>query len=135
MSEIRPGQTGEPSTNGTAQPRQRKEKSRRLERIRDYQRQALAHPDALLANLGAINSDLMKLAYRLLQSTNSALARCRGSQEDVEAVLPTVGVCSQIARQVDRLAQLEWRLRVPQAGGAAQSSHSAKSRSGEEYQS
>jgi len=82
----------------------------------------------------------MKLAYRLLKSTNGALARCHGSQEDVEALLPTVGVCSQITRQVDRLAQLEGRLRLPQASKPAQqrsssSRNGAAGRPGEEYQS
>jgi hypothetical protein len=119
MNETRIGTTGEQANNSAGrEPPKSSRRHRRLERIRDYECDALAQPDALVANLGAINSDLMRLAYRLLRSTNAGLAQYATSLEDVATILPAIGVCSQITRQIDRLAQLDCRLRVSPSGNS-----------------
>jgi hypothetical protein len=89
-------------------------RSQRLKRIRDYRQEALGNPDALQANLGAINSDLMRIAYRLMRATDRALGQCPQPLEDFPSLLPAIETCSQLARQIDRLAQLDARLRAAQ---------------------
>lgn len=88
-------------------------RSSRLQRIDEYRQEALAQPDALRANLGALNSDLMRMAYRLNRATNRALAHTSDLLQEFNTVGPAVAACLQVARQVDRLAQLELRLQGP----------------------
>jgi hypothetical protein len=94
-------------------------RSQRLKRIRDYQQEALGNPDALQANLAAINGDLMRIAYRLMKATDQALGRCPRPLEDLPGLLPAIETCSQLARQIDRLAQLDVRLRAAQGNKCA----------------
>lgn len=101
-----------PSAVPTSSERRR---NPRLQRIRDYQREALANPDALAANLGAVNADLMQIAYRLLKATNAAFAQSANPLEDFTALLSALNVSSQLTRQIHRLAEFDERRR----GGAA----------------
>ena len=79
----------------------------RLTRIEDYRRQALANPDVLAANLGAINSDLMQIAFRLMKVTEQTLAESTQPCKDLGKVLPAIGMTSQITRQIQRFAAIE----------------------------
>jgi hypothetical protein len=97
-----------PEQPGSALPSRRL--NPRLKRIRDYERDALNNLDALKANLGAINADLMRVDYRLLNATNAALARSSQPMEDFPALLPALNVISQLTRQIHRLAELDGKL-------------------------
>lgn len=88
-----------------------KRRSRRLERIGDYQQAALAYPDPLAANLGALNSDLMRISYRLMRATDKALALSANPLEDFDTLRPALEACSHVSRQIHRLSQLDCRLR------------------------
>jgi len=111
MSEKPARSPGEQVTGAAGPP----PPERRLARSNDYRREALADPDALAANLGAINGDLMTIAYRLLQATDAAFARSDSPLEDFASLLPAIGVGSQLARQIQRFAEFARRLRPPQA--------------------
>src|SRR5262249_57693061 len=75
MREARTEKKCEEVASPADSPPTGRRRSRRLERIRDYQRDSLADPDPLQANLGAVNGDLMRIAYRLMKITDAALAR------------------------------------------------------------
>ena len=118
MSEI---PSDNPSRNGAGggRPKAGRRRSRRLERIRDYQQQSLANPDPLLANLGAANSDMMQVSYRLRQILDVALARSAGAPDDLPGLLPGVNAFSQLTRQIHRFCDLSHRLSAGHQGGAA----------------
>jgi hypothetical protein len=88
----------------------------RLERIEDLLREALGRPDPLDANLGALTSDLLAIAYRQKQAMDARAAAGAGPKSpraqaaDLDAYLKTV-------RQLDRLVQLQ-RQRGRAAGAA-----------------
>jgi hypothetical protein len=101
-------------TNGTTKKSSltrdsKRPRSARLRKISDYRRQALADPDALVANLGAANSELMKMGYLLYRQICRAFARAADFDESAAALL----VYLQLVRQSERLTQLEQRLRTP----------------------
>jgi hypothetical protein len=87
-------------------------RSARLRRIGDYRRQALAHPDPLLANVAAGNSELMKIVYYLNKQICRALASS-ASIEESAALSTSLVVGLQVNRQIDRFTQLEARMRTP----------------------
>jgi hypothetical protein len=91
--------------------------SQRLERIEEYLARALANPDALAANLGAINSDLMRIGYRMMGVINQALAESPQTQKELGKLLPAIAISAQLARQIHRLAEFDGRRRTPQSDG------------------
>lgn len=118
MSAIEPTPGAEPTTAGNGVPRPTApRRGRRLERIAEYRREALDQPDALRANLGVINADLMKIVGQLLRATDRALLGSARPEEDFRRLLPTIEVCLRLTRQVDRLAQLDGRLRCSSSPG------------------
>jgi hypothetical protein len=117
MSETLPEEKPEEAADPADSPPTGRRRSRRLERIRDYQRGSLANPDPLQANLGAVNGDLMRIAYRLIKITDAALARSPDPAEGLAGLLPAVGACSQVTRQIHRFSELSHRLREAQDGG------------------
>lgn len=107
MNELR----SKTPTNVAGEPRpDLPEPDPRLERIRQFQFEALACPNALASNLAMINSDLMLFAYRqgqtLEQTLSDPVQRTRDGVRQMETYLKTV-------RQIDRLAQLDSHLRQP----------------------
>ena len=96
---------------------QRVTESQRLERIEEYLARALANPDALAANLGAINSDLMRIGYRMMGVINQALAESPQTQKELGKLLPAIGISTQLARQIHRFAEFDARRRTPQSDG------------------
>jgi hypothetical protein len=104
---------------GGGRPKAGRRRNRRLERIRDYQRQSLANPDPLQANLGAANGDMMQVAYRLRRILDVTLARSVGAPDDLPSLLAGVAAFSGLSRQIHRCSDLSHRLRAGQPGGAA----------------
>jgi len=91
-------------------------RNERLELIRKFQADAMKRPDALSANLGVINSDLMRMLSRLSEAleksmTNTEPGADRQFAHQAETYLKFV-------RQVDRLAQIDRQLQKP-AGSEA----------------
>ena len=118
MSTIPNGHRDRDGT-GSGRPPAGRRRSRRLERIRDYQRQSLGHPDPLQANLGAANGDLMQVSYRLTKILDAALARSAAAPDDLPGLLSAVGAFSQLTRQIHRFSDLSHRLGAGREGGAA----------------
>lgn len=80
----------------------------RRELIQKFQSDAMQRQDALSANLGMINGDLMLMAYRLRQSIEKTMAKTdaatdRQFAQQAETYLKYV-------RQIDRLAQIDRQL-------------------------
>ena len=86
----------------------------RQRRILDYATESLAKLGPLEANLGLINSDLMGMAYRLKQAIEKAMEPA-AKLEDFENILPAIENFQKLARQIDRFAQLELRVRNSQS--------------------
>lgn len=80
----------------------------RSARIDDYQREALAHGDALEASLGAANGGLLRMGLRLERFVETALEmHDRGGRpEGISRLLPALDAHLKVMRQVDRFAQL-----------------------------
>lgn len=84
---------------------------RRVERIADYVSEALDADDPLEANLGAVNADLMFMAYRLKQVVGDSL---RESPETIRAmaeVMPAVDNYLKVTKQIGSMSQLVVKLR------------------------
>jgi hypothetical protein len=81
----------------------------RLSRVLDYQAQSLAKEDALEANLGSINSGLMRVVLWLDQIIEEAIEIGPLSVEYLQTVLPAIDTHLRVTRQVDRFAQIEQR--------------------------
>jgi len=81
----------------------------RLSRVRDYQAKSLAKEDDLEANLGSINSGLMRVALWLDEAIEQALESGPRSIERLKRMLPAIDTHLRVARQVDRFAQIEIR--------------------------
>lgn len=81
----------------------------RLSRVRDYQAKSLAKEDDLEANLGSINSGLMRVALWLDEAIEEALESGPRSIERLKRMLPAIDTHLRVARQVDRFAQIEIR--------------------------
>ncbi|MBT6156431.1 MAG: hypothetical protein HOK71_12640 [Planctomycetaceae bacterium] len=100
-------QTAADSTNSIAP-------DRRLKRIQDYLNDALGKVDTREAVIGAANSDLMLIGYRLKRAIEEALSTESHSLEQFQALMPAVQTYLKITTQVGRLAQLEHRLSTDQ---------------------
>lgn len=87
--------------------------SKRGRRLREYRCQALDHHDALHANLGVMNADLMEIANGLGKVIRSALrgqANPLETYPDLPKVLQTYHNC---ARLVQRFTLFDERFRSP----------------------
>ena len=103
---------------------------RRLQRIMDYLREALARESALEANLGAVNSDLLIMGYRLKQAIDEAMAATPAALEQFQRLMPAIDSYLRLTKQIDRLAQLSLRLASPRE--AAQAARNGARVAGEE---
>jgi len=118
MSTTPPDRPGVLSPKPTGRPPANRRKAKRPQRIRDYEQEVLNDPDALAANLGAVNADLMWISYRLGKVTRAALARSTNPLEDLAGLLPAINASAQVARQIHRLAEFDSRQRGGAANGA-----------------
>jgi len=82
----------------------------RLDLIRRFQREALARPNPLAANLAMINSDLMKLCQRLSKSMEKSVAKLGSSAGEHEQLARQTTTYLAVVRQIDRLAHLDLAL-------------------------
>jgi hypothetical protein len=80
-----------------------------LSRVLDYQAHALAKPDPLQANLGSINSGLMRISLWLDESVAHALDGGPPDVERLSRVSQAIDTYLRVTRQVDRFSQLELR--------------------------
>ena len=81
----------------------------RLGRVHDYLTNSLKKKDALEANLGSVNSGLIRVALWLDETIAKTIESGPHSIEHVESVQPAIDTHLRVARQVDRLAQIEIR--------------------------
>lgn len=77
----------------------------RLDRIAEYQTQALGLQDLLLANLGSLNSGQMRIALHLEGVIERQLASGKESSDQHRNVLPVISTYLHVTRQVDRYAR------------------------------
>jgi hypothetical protein len=81
----------------------------RLSCVMDYQANSLEKTDALEANLGSINSGLMRIGVSLDETIQQALESSPRTLESVQRLLPAIETHLRLTRQVDRFAQIEVR--------------------------
>ncbi len=89
----------------------------RLQRIMDYVKEASEKPDALDATLGAINGDLLLIARRLRQELDDFLDRPSESAEELLLAQSVFDQHLRVAKQIDRFAQLDIKLRAARDEG------------------
>jgi hypothetical protein len=87
------------------------ETERRLKRIREYRRTALAVEDPLRANLGAVNADLLEMATQTKEQWNKTVERATDSRAELVQRRVLVDDFLRLTRQSDRYSQLEIKLR------------------------
>ena len=90
-----------------------------MRRIQDLLAESLALPNAFAANLGAQNSGLRKMAYRMQQAIEKALDQGPAELEEFEDVMPAIETLLKITKQVDRYSQLSMKLEEAQAAMSA----------------
>lgn len=81
----------------------------RMSRVLDYQLSSLQKDDPLEANLGSINSGLMRVALWLDESIEHSMEIGPRNVERLSRILPAIEAHLRVTRQVDRYAQLELR--------------------------
>jgi len=81
----------------------------RLSRVLDYQASSLDKEDPLEANLGSINSGLMRIALWLDETIEQTVRSGAPNAERLTRILPAIDTHLRLTRQVDRFAQLELR--------------------------
>ena len=81
----------------------------RLSRVLDYQASSLQKDDPLEANLGSINSGLMRLALWLDETIEQAMESGPPNVERLSRILPAIDTHLRVTRQVDRFANIELR--------------------------
>ncbi len=81
----------------------------RLSRVLDYQAHSLEKDDPLEANLGSINSGLMRMALWLDEAVEQAMASGPPNVERLSRVVPAIDTHLRVTRQVYRFTQIELR--------------------------
>lgn len=81
----------------------------RLKRVLDYRASSLQKDDPLEANLGSINSGLMRVALWLDETIEQAMQSGPPNVERLSRILPAIETHLRLTRQVDRFAQIELR--------------------------
>jgi len=84
-------------------------KGDRVQRIADYLESSLGKPDALQATIGAANSDLMLVGFRLNEAVQAALNSTPAALSEFGKLMPAVESLLKVYKQVDRFTQLEVR--------------------------
>jgi hypothetical protein len=82
----------------------------RMQLAHAYQKQAMARPHPLAANLGTIAGDLMSMAHVMAPDLQTQLAQPAGSEETRRRSLASLELYLKVVRQSDRLVQLERQL-------------------------
>ena len=82
----------------------------RLRCVLDYQHNSLAKPNALEANLGSINSGLLRICICLDEAIVQATENGPCTVERVQNMLPAIDTYLRVTRQIDRFANLEARI-------------------------
>ena len=98
----------------------------RVRRVLDYQANSLGKEDALEANLGSINSGLMRVALWLDETIEQAIESGPRTVERLQGLLPAIDTHLRVTRQIDRFAQTELRAaesRRPRGNDAANVTH------------
>jgi hypothetical protein len=88
----------------------------RMQRIADYLAACLSNANALEANLGIVNSDLLLIAFRLKQTIDQAQESGAKSLEELDYLLPAIETYLQITKQIDRFSRLELKLKRDRDG-------------------
>jgi hypothetical protein len=81
----------------------------RLSCVMNYQAKSLEKTDALEANLGSLNSGLIRIGVSLDETIQQALESSPRTLESVQRLLPAIETHLRLTRQVDRFAQIEVR--------------------------
>jgi hypothetical protein len=81
----------------------------RLQRVRDYQNKSIANANELESNLGSINSGLLRIALRLEETIEEAMARTPVPVERMQRVYQAIDTHLRVSKQIDRFAQVELR--------------------------
>ena len=81
----------------------------RLNRVLDYQAASLEKENALEANLGSINSGLMRIGLWLDETIERAIESGPRTIERIQELMPAIDAHLRVTRQVDRFAQVELR--------------------------
>ena len=97
----------------------------RLSRVLDYQVSALEKDDPLEANLGSINSGLMRVALWLDETIEQAMASGPPNVERLSRILPATDTLLRVARQVDRFANIELRAAAARKPKTPDANHGA----------
>jgi hypothetical protein len=82
----------------------------RVQRLVEYTADSLAKENALEANLGVINGDLMLLEYRFRQGLDELFKESPHSLEELTIAMPSVDAFLRIAKQIDRYSQFAAKL-------------------------
>ncbi len=98
--------------------------SARLSRVLDYQIKSLEKDDPLEANLGSINSGLIRMALWLDETIEQAMESGPPNVERLSKVLPAIDTHLRVTRQVDRFANIE--LRAAEARKPKPAEHNGK---------
>ena len=91
----------------------------RERRIDDYLSTALTIEDALRSNLAAINADLMRQALYVEHALRDVQGESLTSIEAAQAQESALNDLLRIAKQIDRYAQLEIKLRAEKPGSGS----------------
>ena len=102
----------------------------RLSRVLDYQASSLEKEDALEANLGSINSGLMRVALWLDETIEQAMGSGPPNVDSLQRILPAIDTHLRVTRQVDRFAQIELRAAEARSNPTPTDDSSAKPRLG-----
>ena len=124
--EFQSSVTGAPSPEGDLQvkvtdPEIVDRHEARLSRVLEYQINTLTNEDSLGANLGSVNSGLMRVALWLDETIEQAMESGPRTIDQLQRMLPAVDTYLRVTRQIDRFAQLAVRaaeLRKPKAASA-----------------
>lgn len=97
----------------------------RLSRVLDYQARSLEKDDPLEANLGSINSGLMRTALWLDEAIEQALQIGPPNIKRLPEISPAIETYLRVARQIDRFANIERQASEARKPRGAGKSHAA----------
>lgn len=84
----------------------------RVQRIADYAADSLAKDNALEANLGVVNADLMLIAFRFRDVLEDVLQQPTETLAQMAEFMPGVDGYLKVVKQVDRFSQLAIKLQA-----------------------
>lgn len=87
----------------------------RTRRLAEYMASSLTEDDPLAANLGAVNGDLMLLAYRMRQALDGLFDEPPESVQELQAAMPGLEGYLKVTKQIDRFSQLAVKLAAAKA--------------------